>query len=68
VCKTRFLGVKAIVSGGEKADPQGFVPTKDNVADFFTKPLTGKMFFDMRDKVMNVPRARRDITTDTDKL
>ena len=25
-----------------------------------TKPLTGKMFFDMRDKVMNVPRARRD--------
>ena len=45
-----------------------FVPTKDNVADFFTKPLTGKMFFDMRDKVMNVPRSRRDITTDTDKL
>jgi hypothetical protein len=26
------------------------------------------MFFDMRDKVMNVPRSRRDITTDTDKL
>ena len=36
-----------------------FVLTKDNVADFFTKPLTGKMFFDMRDKVMNVPRAHR---------
>ena len=35
-----------------------FVPTKDNCADFFTKPMTGKMFFDLRDKVMNVPRGR----------
>ena len=42
-----------------------FVPTADNVADFFTKPLTGKMFFEMRDKVMNVPRAHRDILGDT---
>ena len=36
--------------------------TKDNVADFFTKPLTGKWFDNgstMRDKVMNVPRAHR---------
>ena len=31
-----------------------FVPTADNVADFFTKPLMGKHFFLMRDKVMNV--------------
>ena len=31
-----------------------FVPTNDNVADFFTKPLMGKDFFRMRDKVMNV--------------
>ena len=42
-----------------------FVLTKDNVADFFTKPLTGKMFFDMRDKVMNVPRAHRVNETET---
>ena len=42
-----------------------FVPTKDNVADFFTKPLTGKTFFDFRDKVMNVPRPRHDVSNDT---
>ena len=42
-----------------------FEPTADNVADFFTKPLTGKMFFDMRDKVMNVPRAHRGTSSDT---
>ena len=28
--------------------------TADNLADFFTKPLEGKQFFDMRDRIMNV--------------
>ena len=32
-----------------------FVPTKENVADFFTKPLQGKQFFYFRDLVMNIP-------------
>ena len=36
-----------------------FVPTNDNVADFFTKPLMGKDFFRMRDKVMNVSHVPR---------
>ena len=62
----RHYFIRECVENGKLRVP--FVPTKDNVADFFTKPLTGKMFFDMRDKVMNVPRSRRDITTDTDKL
>ena len=31
-----------------------YVNTADNLADFFTKPLEGKLFFDMRDRIMNV--------------
>eukprot|EP00965_Chrysotila_dentata_P043789 1455865-Pleurochrysis_carterae.AAC.1 len=31
-----------------------FVHTMDNLADFFTKPLPPRVFFKMRDKVMNV--------------
>ena len=54
----RHYFIRECVENGKLRVP--FVPTADNVADFFTKPLTGKMFFDMRDKVMNVPRARRD--------
>ena len=30
-----------------------YVPTQDNLADFFTKPLRPKQFFEMRDKIMN---------------
>ena len=30
------------------------IDTADNLADFFTKPLEGKLFFDMRDRIMNV--------------
>ena len=41
------------------------MPTAENVADFFTKPLMGKHFFNMRDKVMNVPRAHRVIESET---
>ena len=36
-----------------------FVATADNVADFFTKPLMGKEFFRMRDRVMNVAHSDR---------
>ena len=31
-----------------------FVSTVDNLADFFTKPLTGKQFFTLRNRIMNV--------------
>ena len=34
-----------------------FVATAENIADFFTKPLMGKDFFRMRDRVMNVPHS-----------
>ena len=32
-----------------------FVPSTDNLADFFTKPLMGKEYFRMRERVMNIP-------------
>ena len=35
-----------------------FVRTHDNLADFFTKVLSSRQFFPLRDKIMNVPRAR----------
>ena len=35
------------------------VKTADNIADFFTKSLTPKVFFPMRDIIMNVPAASR---------
>ena len=31
-----------------------FVKSIDNIADFFTKPLQGDLFFEMRDKIMNI--------------
>ena len=30
-----------------------FVASADNLADFFTKPLSPKLFFPMRDRIMN---------------
>ena len=59
----RHYFIRECVENGKLRVP--FVPTKDNVADFFTKPLTGKTFFDFRDKVMNVPRPRHDVSNDT---
>jgi len=35
-----------------------FVPTNENLADFFTKPLNSNAFFPLRDRIMNVPDAR----------
>ena len=39
-----------------------FVATADNLADFFTKPLPARVFFPMRDKIMNVPRTQDSAT------
>ena len=36
-----------------------YVNTVDNLADFFTKPLSAKMFVPMRDEIMNVPACDR---------
>jgi hypothetical protein len=38
-----------------------FVPTHENLADFFTKPLSSTAFFPLRDRIMNVPGARARI-------
>ena len=35
-----------------------YVPTDENIADFFTKALASKKFFPMRDRIMGVPGAR----------
>ena len=32
-----------------------FVSTTENLADFFTKPLSSRVFYQMRDQIMNVP-------------
>ena len=31
-----------------------FVKSHDNLADFFTKPLQGDRFFELRDQIMNI--------------
>ena len=36
-----------------------FVASEENVADFFTKPIMGKQYFYLRDKVMNVQPSVR---------
>jgi hypothetical protein len=33
-----------------------FVASADNLADFFTKPLSARVFFPMRDRIMNIMR------------
>ena len=51
----RHYFIRECVEHGRLRVP--FVATAENVADFFTKPLMGKDFFRMRDKVMNVPQG-----------
>ena len=34
-----------------------YVPSEENLADFFTKPLDSTSFFKLRDRIMNVPPA-----------
>ena len=35
-----------------------YVATSDNMADFFTKPLSAKSFYKNRNQIMNVPPER----------
>ena len=42
-----------------------FVSTSENLADFFTKPLRGRAFFPLRDRVMNVPSSMRETAVET---
>ena len=48
----RHYFIRELVEDGKIVVP--FVPTADNVADFFTKPLPSARFFALRDKIMNV--------------
>ena len=51
----RHFFIREAVERGQIRVP--FVKTDDNIADFFTKPLTSKRFFYLRDIIMNVPKA-----------
>ena len=53
----RHYFIRECVENGKLRVP--FVPTDGNVADFFTKPIMGKQFFNLRDKVMNVQHPSR---------
>ena len=54
----RHLYVRELVENGRLRVP--FVRTADNLADLFTKPLAGNVFFPLRDRVMNVPLSQRE--------
>jgi len=41
-----------------------YCPTKEMVADFFTKPLQGSQFIKLRDQIMNVNPLRQDYTSE----
>jgi len=45
----RFFFIKDRVASKEIE----YCPTGDMIADFFTKPLQGRQFYKLRDKVMN---------------
>ncbi len=49
----RHFFIREAVERGQIRVP--FVRTDDNIADFFTKPLSSKRFFHLRDIIMNVP-------------
>ena len=54
----RHFYVRDMVESFELRVP--LVGTADNLADFFTKPLSAKQFFSLRAKLMNEkPRAVR---------
>ena len=48
----RHFFVREMVEEGEIVVP--YVKSDDNLADFFTKPLTAKKFFSLRNKIMNL--------------
>ena len=47
----RHFFVRDVVESFEIEVP--FVRTDDNIADFFTKPLTAAKFYSMRRRIMN---------------
>ena len=47
----RHLFIRECVENGHLVVP--FVRTHENLADFFTKALPPKVFFDMRNTIMN---------------
>ena len=50
-----------MVENGELIVP--YVATDDNLADFFTKPLTARRFFTLRNKIMNVSLTENEISS-----
>ena len=48
----RHFYVRELVEKGEIVVP--YVHSDDNLADFFTKPLSAKRFFMLRDRIMNI--------------
>lgn len=48
----RHFFIREMVENGEIVVP--YVKSDDNMADFFTKPLTAKRFFSLQNKIMNV--------------
>ena len=48
----RFYGVKQHIDDGTVS--LEYCPTEDMYGDFFTKPLVGKSFYRLRDKIMNI--------------
>ena len=50
----RHYFIRELVEDGKIVVP--FVSSADNLADFFTKPLSPAKFFSLRDKIMNVYR------------
>ena len=51
----RHFFIRETVESLELSVP--FVRSADNLADFFTKPLTSATFFSLRDTIMNVHRV-----------
>ena len=60
----RHFYIREMVENGELVVP--YVATDDNLADFFTKPLTARRFFALRDKIMNVSRKDNAISSQED--
>ena len=60
----RHFFIREAVERGEIRVP--FVKTDANIADFFTKPLSSKRFFTLRDKIMNVPSRSSQVAQPRD--
>ena len=56
----RHYFIRELVEDGKLVVP--FVPTHENIADFFTKPLKAAKFFPLRDKIMNVYSPPRPVS------